>query len=352
MVSAFLTENAPNKTKLKHGVVFKENKFTEPKENQSIVQIRAASFNHRDVWILNGVYPSVEYGSILGSDAVAYITKSNSENLSVGQRVLINPGYGWKSDPRGPEDKFYILGLPPTMGTMTEEPIAVDNDELVSCPEHLTHAEAASLPLAGLTAYRALFTQSLVREGDYVLITGIGGGVALFALQFAVAIGAHVYVTSSSQEKIDKAIKMGAKGGVNYKNENFIDELKHQLNGNKLSAIVDGAGGPLYAALPELMRPGGIIANYGHTATPEGVTFNMDHVRENLVWKGSTMGSRREFIEMVKLVEEKKIKPVVSHVWSGLNSDTFDKAINVMNNGHQFGKIVLEFNEHLDKNKS
>ncbi|KAI8084419.1 uncharacterized protein B0P05DRAFT_535495 [Gilbertella persicaria] len=348
MVSAILSENATTQTKFKYGIELEENKPVEPKPNQSLVKIRGAAFNHRDVWILKGMYPDIILGSVLGSDAVGYITQNGTTELPVGQRVLINPGYGWASDPRGPEHKYYILGLLPQIGTFTEEPVAVDHEELIACPDHLSAAEAASLPLAGLTAYRALFTQALVKKDDHVLVTGIGGGVALFALQFAVAAGAHVYVTSSSPEKIQKAIELGAKGGINYKDENCVDTLKKLLDNNKLSAVIDGAGGPLYNAFPDLMRTGGIIANYGHTATPEGVVFTMDHVRENLQLKGSTMGSRREFREMVKFVGEKKIKPIVSHVWHELDANSFDQAVDMMNHGHQFGKLVIEFNTSLD----
>lgn len=170
-----------------------------------------------DLWILKGMYPGIVLGSVLGSDAVGYITENPPPQLKLGARVILNPSSGWISDERGPETRLRILGLLPCNGTLTEEPIAMDHDDLVPCPAHLSAAEAAALPIAGLTAYRALFTKALVKKDEYILVTGIGGGVALFALQFAVAIGAHVYVTSSNPEKIQKAIDLGAKGGVNYK---------------------------------------------------------------------------------------------------------------------------------------
>lgn len=177
-------------------------------------------------------YDGTVLDSVLGSDGVGYITKNGQR----GQRVLINPGYGWDSDERGPERDFHILGLLPVIGTFTKEEVIVEKEDIVPCPEFLSMTEAAALPLAGLTAYRyqkvfckkklnfdrnvlyrSLFTKGLVQKGQHILITGIGGGVALFALQFAVAAGAHVYVTSSSPEKIQKSIELGAIGGVNYK---------------------------------------------------------------------------------------------------------------------------------------
>jgi NADPH:quinone reductase-like Zn-dependent oxidoreductase len=100
------------------------------------------------------MYPSIVLNSVLGADAVGHVVKNGTSGLSVGQRVLLNPGYGWNSDERGPEKEFTILGLLPRVGTFTEEPIIMDNDDLIACPEHLSTAEAAALPLAGLTAYR------------------------------------------------------------------------------------------------------------------------------------------------------------------------------------------------------
>jgi NADPH:quinone reductase-like Zn-dependent oxidoreductase len=100
------------------------------------------------------MYPGIKMGSILGSDAVGYIIKNGTPELPVGQRVLLNPGAGWIKDERGPESVFGILGLLPLAGTLTQEPIVMDHDELIACPQHLSAAEAAALPLAGLTAYR------------------------------------------------------------------------------------------------------------------------------------------------------------------------------------------------------
>lgn len=131
--------------------------------------------------------------------------------------------------------------------------------------------------------------------------------------------------------------------------------------------MIDGAGGSLYTAFPRLMREGGIIANYGQTADIKGVGFNMSFVLKNIEIKGSTMGSRTEFVKMVKFVEEKNIKPIVSHVWQGLNQDSIDQAYSTMmyvlhhvyvnvfyltheylySNGDQFGKLVIEINDNL-----
>lgn len=112
--------------------------------------------------------------------------------------------------------------------------------------------------------------------------------------------------------------------------ETCVADLKNLLAGNLLSAVIDGAGGPLYSAYPRFMKAGGIISNYGQTASTKGVGYTMSHVLKNIEIRGSTMGSRKEFKDMVQLVDEKKIKPVVSNVWNGLNSTSIDQAISMM----------------------
>ncbi|KAI8071324.1 hypothetical protein BC940DRAFT_294163 [Gongronella butleri] len=344
MVSVILTEKPFEGTTFKYGLEVKEQAKPEAAQGQAIVSIQASALNHRDVWILKGQYPGIVPGSVIGSDGVGIVQEAKDGSFQKGERVLINPGVGWEKDERGPEGPYIILGMLPVIGLLTDT-VPVDTAELVKCPAHLTTEEAAALPLAGLTAYRALFTKALVKAGDHVLITGIGGGVALFALQFAVAAGAHVYVTSSSQQKIDQAVKLGAKGGVNYKDKNCLKDLKTMLGDASIAAVIDGAGGPLFAQYARVMMPGGIIAQYGQTAGGPGVNYSMAHVIKHIDVRGSTMGSRLEFKKMVAFVEKHKIRPVVSHVWDQLTNDTIREAIDTMNNGQQFGKLVIKINE-------
>ncbi|CAO3598910.1 unnamed protein product [Absidia cylindrospora] len=343
MVSVILNESPKPNSEFKYGLEIKDQAPVQPTSSQTLVNIQAAALNHRDVRILKGMYPGIVPGSVIGADAVG-IVGQDSASFKQGQRVLINPGSGWDKDERGPEGNFRILGLLPCIGTLTDT-VAAESAELFACPNHLSVPEAAALPLAGLTAYRALFTKGRVAAGQHVLITGIGGGVALFALQFAVAAGAHVYVTSSNPKKIESAIRLGAKGGVNYKDENCIAELKKLLDGNLLSAVIDGAAGPLQKQYPKVMRTGAIIVSYGQTAGGPGVNLSMGHVLKNLDITGSTMGSRQEFKEMVAFVDQHKIKPVVSRVWHGITEGSIDEAINYMKNGEQFGKLVIQISD-------
>ncbi|GAB5590305.1 hypothetical protein Unana1_05205 [Umbelopsis nana] len=342
MLAVTLNNDVPanaSETKYKHSVAVSTIDTPKPAQGQVLVKIQACGYNHRDNWIRQGLYPGIKPGSVLGSDGVGIVVEG--DDTLAGKQVLIVPGQGWDSDPRGPEGKYGILGLLPHPGTWAEY-IVVDRKDVVPCPTYLSLAEAAALPLAGLTAFRATFTKGQVQKGDNVLVTGIGGGVALYALQFAVAAGANVYVTSSKEEKIKRAIELGAKGGVNYRSANWAKDLQGLLGNGQISTVIDGAGGSAYRLYPRVMSVGGIIVNYGQTSVEHPVTFSMTHVLKNIDLRGSTMGSRKEFYDMVEFVDVHKIKPVVSQVWKGLTEVNIEDAFAVMRNGEQFGKLVIE----------
>jgi NADPH:quinone reductase-like Zn-dependent oxidoreductase len=178
----------------------------------------------------------------------------------LGKKVILTPGRGWKDSPDGPEEAggYKILGGTKTipLGTL-QEIVVVDEEEVDLAPSHLSPAEAAALPLTGLTGWRALVSKSgNALPGRNILVTGIGGGVALNVLQFAVAKGCNVYVTSGSAEKIEKAKQMGAKGGVSYRDEGWEKELKKQLPKDRpfIDAIIDGAGGNVIAKAVKLLK--------------------------------------------------------------------------------------------------
>jgi NADPH:quinone reductase-like Zn-dependent oxidoreductase len=319
-----------------------------PGPSQLLVKINACALNHRDLFIRQHLYPAISFSAPMFADGCGTVTHSSSSSFPVGARVLMNPSHGWTSDPAGPEDAkgFAILGGSKTSDLgMGQEFIAVDEDEVVLCPEHLSSVEGAALPLVGLTAWRALVTKSGAAEkGRNILITGIGGGVALHTLQFAVAFGCNVFVTSGDEEKLAKAKEMGAHGGVSYKSADWDKQLLAQLPKDRpfLDAVIDGAGGDVVARSLKLLKVGGVIVQYGMTINPK-MDWLMSAVLKNIDLRGSTMGSRKEFRDMVEFVKEKKIKPVVSRVVKGLdNLDGIDGLFEDMKAGRQFGKLVLE----------
>jgi zinc-binding alcohol dehydrogenase/oxidoreductase len=305
---------------------FEEVADPQPQPGEVVVDIKAAALNHRDVWISKGMYPGIECPIILGSDGAGELD---------GAAVVIDPSFNWGDDPRAQANDYHILGLP-TNGTFAEK-VVVPAANVHPQPGHLTAIEAAALPLAGVTAYRAVFSRGDLQAGEKVLISGVGGGVAMMAFQFAVAAGAEVFVTSGSPEKILRAIELGAKGGANYKTDIWHKELLGQAGGFDL--IVDSAAGDGFATLLKLCNPGARIVIYGGTRGKiNGLSPQLLFWRQVSIL-GSTMGHAGEFADMLQFVSDKKIYPVVDTTFALRDANA---ALKRMDEGKQFGKIVLE----------
>ncbi len=292
-----------------------------------------------------GLYPNINTPIILGSDGAGVVAElgQGMAEYWLDKEVIINPSQHWGNNPAFYGDDFTILGLPEN-GTFAEY-ISISHHYLVHKPKHLSMVQAAGLPLAGLTAWRALMTRGDFTPGNRVLVSGAGGGVALFVIQFAVAAGAEVWVTSSSDSKIRKAINLGVKGGTNYKEPDWHRDLLSKANAPKtgyFDTIIDGAGGSGFARLIDVAAPGGTICFYGGTAgnitdvMPSKVFFKQLNIH------GTTMGTPLEFEEMIRFVEEKEIMPLVDEVFKLENTE---QALRHMDSGEQFGKIVLQVSE-------
>lgn len=309
-------------------LMFEEVEKPQSEAGFTVVKLKAAALNHRDVWIQKGLYAGIKYPTILGSDGAGI--------LEDGTPVIINSGSNWGDNLAAQGKNFKILGLPDD-GTFAEY-VKVSNESIHPKPAHLTFEQAAAVPLGGVTAWRALMTKCQPQAGEKVLISGIGGGVALFALQFAVAQGCEVWVTSSSEEKIEQAQKLGAKGGVNYRTEGWSKSLLEKSGG--FDVVIDSAAGDGFTEFVGLCRPGGRIAFYGSTTL--GKITNLDPRR--IFWNqlsiyGSTMGTQADFEAMVNFIDKHKIIPVVDSVFELRDGNA---ALKKMDEGKQFGKIVLK----------
>ncbi|OLN95617.1 putative metallo-hydrolase-like protein 2 [Colletotrichum chlorophyti] len=324
-----------------------------PGPHEVLVRITAAALNHRDLFIRRHLYPGISFDHPLFSDGYGIVVEvgrgANKDLLN--KPVLITPSRGWASSPDGPEDsrKFSVIGgtkLYPD-GT-AQDYLSLPQDEVELAPEHLTPAEGAAVSLVGLTGWRALVTKSgNAQAGRNILVTGIGGGVALQVLQFGVALGCNIYVTSGDETKIERAKSMGAAGGVNYKKDGWEKDLQGQLPKSRpyLDAVIDGAGGDIVSKAVKILKPGGVISQYGMTVSPQ-MDWVMQAVLKNVELKGTTMGSREEYRDMVAFVREKKIRPVVSRTVKGLaNLEGIEELFKDMEAGKQFGKLVIEFEE-------
>jgi len=307
-----------------------------PAAGEVVVNLRAAALNHRDVWILNGQYAGLKWPCIPGSDGAGTVSAVGDgvDSTLVGREVIINPSFNWGGDERAQGAPFQILGLP-REGTLAEK-IAVPATQLAPKPAHLAWTEAAALPLAGLTAYRAVFSRAHLQSGERVLISGIGGGVALFALQFALAAKAEAWVTSSSAEKISRAVALGAKGGFDYRDGNWPAVAAKSPGG--FDVIVDSAGGEGFGKLIDAAAPGARVVFYGATRGDAPLPVRKVFWRQ-LSLLGTTMGSPADWEAMTTFVARHRLRPVVSDVFPLARAS---EAFALMERGEQFGKIVVQ----------
>ena len=290
----------------------------------AVVRLETAALNHRDEFIRMGLYAKIQLPAILGSDGAGVVESVGPgvDSSWVGRKVVVNPSEGWGTDPRAQDLKtFFIRGMP-KQGTFAER-IALPLDRLEPMPEHLSWPEAAALPLAGVTAYRALVTRGEVKRGDHVLVTGVGGGVATVAMQLAQALGAQVSVTSGSE--------------VSYKQKGWEKELVQQAGGPP-SLVIDSAGGPDFGALLNAVAPGGRIVSYGATRGPAEKLELTRVFFKQIDLRGTTMGTDEEFRAMLLLVARERVRPLVDHVFPLSQAAEADRR---MAQGEQMGKIVL-----------
>lgn len=312
----------------------------DPGSGETVVRLRAAALNRRDVFVTRGQYPGAKPEAlpvILGSDGSGEVVArgDGAAGPDEGTEVVVNPALYWGDDPQKPGKEYRILGLPDD-GTFAQL-VKVPAENVFPKPSYLSHEEAAAIPLGALTAYRALVTRGGVKEGETIVVPGIGSGVATFVVQLAVGLGAHVFVTSGSDEKIEKAKELGAEGGVNYNSEDWSRELKSMTGGVDLS--VDHVGGEAFDAMVSLAKPGSRIVTFGATAGPK-VTVVMPRIfLKHLTVLGTAMGTNEEFGAMLDLYAEHGLRPTINESFP---LQEVAAAMERMEEGAGMGKIVLD----------
>jgi NADPH:quinone reductase-like Zn-dependent oxidoreductase len=289
-------------------------------EGEVLVELRAASLNHLDVWIRKGL-PSVPKPRIMGADGAGVVAGTD-------ERVVINPGIL-----RG--GTMHILGEA-CDGTHAEL-IAVPRDYVHPIPGDLSFEEAAAFPLVFETAYRMLVTRARLQAGEWVLVWGIGGGVATAALSLAKALGAHVVATSSSDEKLARARELGADATVNHATEDVVAAVKDATGGGA-HVVVDDVGEATWKRTLDAARPEGRIVVCGATTGP-----NPPAALHRVWWKqlsilGSTMGTPDDFQGAYDLIAAGKAHPVVDRVYPLAEAADAHRRLEA---GEQLGKIVL-----------
>ena len=309
----------------------------EPGPGQVRIRLHASALNRRDVWITLGQYPGIRLPCSMGSDGAGVVDRLGTDVPGdlLGQEVVIYPAYDWGNDPRFPSLTFRVLGMPDP-GTFAEY-LCVPFGHVFPKPAHLNWEQAAAIPLAGLTSWRALMTQAGAQPGETVLITGIGGGVATFALKWAVALGARVFATSGDEAKLAQAQQMGAAGGVNYRADDWDKQLAKLTGG--VDVVIDGTGGLSFKGCFSVLKPAGRLVVYGATAgNPPGLDMARLFFRQARII-GSTMGSSEEFAAMLRFIDEHRIKPAIDRVFP---LDQATAAHQRLLTAEQLGKIVLQ----------
>jgi NADPH:quinone reductase-like Zn-dependent oxidoreductase len=297
-----------------------------PAPGEVLVRVRAAAFNRRDVFITQGLYPKIALPVILGSDGAGELAET-------GEEVVIDPMLGWGNDPRVWDPATAnILGMPRD-GTFAGY-VAVPKANVYPKPANLSMEEAAAIPLAGLTAYRALFKRGSLARGETVLIPGVGGGVQTFVLLFAKQAGARTIVTSSSDTKLERAKALGADLCINYRSDpNWGKALRAA---GPIDLVVDSTGGETLRTALDAVRPGGRVVIYGGTNGEASIKLFP------LFWKhvtilGTSMGSPQDFAAMLDLFAG-GLRPIVDRVVP--LGDAPAAAQHVLD-ANQFGKVVL-----------
>ena len=310
-----------------------------PTKGHVRVELKAAALNRRDVWITLGQYPKIKFPCVAGSDGagrVDAVGKGVPDSL-IGTEVVIYPALAWGDDPLCGGNEFRVLGMP-DQGTFAEY-VCVPASSVCAKPKHLTWAESAAIPLAGLTAWRAVVTHGEVTTGQKVLVTGIGGGAAGFALRWAQAKGAEVVCTSSSKDKIETACQLGARFGYNYTDRDWFKQLKADVGGVDL--VIDSAGGDGMPQVLDCLKNGGRYVFFGATQGNCPTGFNMAKLFFKQVRiQGTTMGTPEEFREMMNFVSENKITPVIDSIYPFSDGAAAHKR---MLESEQMGKLVLAF---------
>jgi zinc-binding alcohol dehydrogenase/oxidoreductase len=296
-----------------------------PGPGEVLVHLRAASLNRLDLWIRSGL-PSVPKPRILGADGAGV--------LDSGERVVINPGIEHE------DGRITVVGE--HMDGTDAELVAVPEENVYPIPEGLSFEEAAAFPLVFETAYRMLVTKASLQPDEWVLVWGIGSGVATASFQIAKALGACVIATSSSDEKLERARELGADAVVNHGSGDVVEAVKDATGGAGADVVVEHVGEATWQRSLQAARAGGRITVCGATTGP-----NPPAALHRIWWKqltiyGSTMGTRSDFEGAYELVSSSRARPIVDRVFP---LEEARAAHEYLESGRQFGKVVLRIPE-------
>jgi NADPH:quinone reductase-like Zn-dependent oxidoreductase len=308
-----------------------------PGTSEILVRIHASSLNFHDLAVVTGMIPSDD-GRVPMSDGAGEVVAVGSDvtRFKAGDKVLSLFFPNWEG---GEPELNKLIGVPGDhVDGFAAELVVMPASAFTHAPADYSFAQAATLPCAALTAWRALMVEARIKPGDWVLTQGTGG-VSIFALQFAKAAGARVIATSSSQEKLDKLKALGADHLINYKETpNWGAEAKALTGGRGVDEVVEIGGPGTLGQSITACRIGGHISLIGVLTGISGEVPTAHLFTANITLKGITVGSRQEQEDMIKAIEANNIKPMISHEYS---LDQLQQAFELQVAQKHFGKIVI-----------
>jgi NADPH:quinone reductase-like Zn-dependent oxidoreductase len=314
--------------------------------DEVLVRMRTAALNRLDLFIAAGLPgSSLQFPHVVGSDGAGVVEQTGDavRRFRAGDRVMINPTLSCGDCPACGAGEHSLCARLRVLGEhcagTVAEFVVVPAQNLVPVPTAMPWPQAAAFSLATLTAWRMLVTRARLEAGEAVLIWGIGGGVALAALQIARLIGARTIVTSGSEAKLEVARGLGADVGLNHRNADVVAEVKRHTGSRGADVVVDSVGEETWSGSLRALRRGGRLVVCGATTGP---MVSLDLRR--LFWHqwsilGSTLGNRQEYAEIVRHAGEGRLWPVVDRVVPLAASIA---AFERLQRGEQFGKLVIE----------
>jgi len=316
----------------------------EPGPGQVVIKVKAASLNYRDLLMVQGFYnPRQPLPLVPLSDGVGEVVAIGAgvARVKTGDRVAGVFAQGWISG-RPSRAKLLDTSLGGPLDGMLREYALLSAEGVVHVPEHLSDEEAATLPCAGLTAWSALVRHGNVKPGDVVLVLGTGG-VSIFALQVAKLLGAAVIVTSSNNDKLERAKALGADHGVNYReNANWSKAVRELTGGEGVDHVIEVGGVGTLTQSMRAVRMGGTISLIGVLAGAETALNLTPLLMQDIRLQGVIVGHREGFEEMNRAIAAHALRPAIDRVFPLADSKS---AFELMGSGGHFGKICIRVSQ-------
>ena len=324
-------------------LIYEEVPLPDINDNQVLVEIKAAAINHLDIWVRKGI-PGISLPMIIGSDGAGIVVKvgKNVNKFSIGDEVIINPLLFCGNCPsclNNQENQCSSIGIigETTNGTNCEF-IALNQRNLINKPKKMSFECAASFPLAGQTAYQMLINRAMLKESDIVFIWGASSGVGSFGLQIAKSFGCKVIATGGSKKKCEYANKIGADLSLNHYKDDIVSLVKDYTNGKGVNIIFEHSGLETWSTSMKILSKFGRLVTCGSTTGPK-VSIDLRYIffkQQSIL--GSTMGTLSALKEVMNLIADGSVTPVIDKVFS---LDNISDAHKYIEDSNQFGKVIL-----------